>query len=79
MAEAMTAEIVDYLNKGVSKRSVAKILGCSPTTSQHVRWRSSLVSTARRSIGTSNARQKRSRLACKIAPICLIPLKGGSR
>ena len=25
-------EIVDYLNKGVSKRSVAKILGCSPTT-----------------------------------------------
>ena len=26
------AEIVDYLNKGVSKRSVAKILGCSPTT-----------------------------------------------
>ena len=23
---------VDYLNKGVSKRSVAKILGCSPTT-----------------------------------------------
>ena len=26
------AQIVDYLNKGVSKRSVAKILGCSPTT-----------------------------------------------
>ena len=25
-------QIVDYLNKGVSKRSVAKILGCSPTT-----------------------------------------------
>ena len=25
-------QIVDYLNKGVSKRAVAKILGCSPTT-----------------------------------------------
>ena len=25
-------EIVDYLEKGVSKRSVARILGCSPTT-----------------------------------------------
>ena len=25
-------QIVDYLNKGVSKRSVTKILGCSPTT-----------------------------------------------
>ena len=24
--------VLDYLNKGVSKRSVAKILGCSPTT-----------------------------------------------
>ena len=25
-------EIVDYLKKGVSKRSVAKIVGCSPST-----------------------------------------------
>ena len=32
MLDDRRAEIVDYLNKGVSKRSVAKILGCSPTT-----------------------------------------------
>ena len=31
MLDDRRAEIVDYLNKGVSKRSVAKILGCSPT------------------------------------------------
>ena len=34
MLDDRRAEIVDYLNKGVSKRSVAKILGCSPTTDQ---------------------------------------------
>ena len=32
MLDDRRAEIVDYLDKGVSKRSVAKILGCSPTT-----------------------------------------------
>ena len=32
MLDDRRAQIVDYLNKGVSKRSVAKILGCSPTT-----------------------------------------------
>ena len=32
MLDDRRAEIVHYLNKGVSKRSVAKILGCSPTT-----------------------------------------------
>ena len=32
MLDDRRAEIVDYLNKGVSKRFVAKILGCSPTT-----------------------------------------------
>ena len=32
MLDDRRPEIVDYLNKGVSKRSVAKILGCSPTT-----------------------------------------------
>ena len=32
MLDDRCAQIVDYLNKGVSKRSVAKILGCSPTT-----------------------------------------------
>ena len=32
MLDDRRAEIVDYLNKGVSKRSAAKILGCSPTT-----------------------------------------------
>ena len=32
MLDDRRAEIVDYLNKGVSKRSVAKILDCSPTT-----------------------------------------------
>ena len=32
MLDDRRAEIVDYLNKRVSKRSVAKILGCSPTT-----------------------------------------------
>ena len=32
MLDDRRAEIVDYLNKGVSKRSVANILGCSPTT-----------------------------------------------
>ena len=32
MLDDRREEIVDYLNKGVSKRSVAKILGCSPTT-----------------------------------------------
>ena len=28
MLDDRRAQIVDYLNKGVSKRSVAKILGC---------------------------------------------------
>ena len=32
MLDDRREEIVDYLNKGVSKRSMAKILGCSPTT-----------------------------------------------
>ena len=32
MLDDRRAQIVDYLNKGVSKRSVAKILGRSPTT-----------------------------------------------
>ena len=32
MLDDRRAEIVDYLNKGVRKRSVAKIIGCSPTT-----------------------------------------------
>ena len=32
MLDDRRAEIVDYFSKGVSKRSVAKILGCSPTT-----------------------------------------------
>ena len=32
MLDDRRAQIVDYLNKGVSKCSVAKILGCSPTT-----------------------------------------------
>ena len=32
MLDDRRAEIVDYFSKGVSKRSVARILGCSPTT-----------------------------------------------
>lgn len=32
MVDYRREEILDYLNKGVSKRSVAKILGRSPTT-----------------------------------------------